>query len=98
MKKILPILAASLVLAGCSNMTVTQTKPDGSQIRFHAFTAFSNSTLKGLQVDGTTKTTSKLLGVTSGATEPNAESITATGGALGEFTGSAAAAMAKGMK
>ncbi len=95
-KLILPVIA--LALCGCTNISVNQTKPDGTRIDFKATSLFSNSTLKGLQVDGTTKTTTKLLGVTAGTTEPNPESITATGTALGDLLGTAVGAAAKGAK
>ena len=56
---------------------------------------FSNSAIKGLQVGASTKTTTNEFRVTGTTTEPNPESITATGAALGELIGTAAKAAAK---
>lgn len=84
---------ALLVLAaatGCTNLNVTRTNPDGTSTSFHVTSLLSTSAIKGLKVDGTTKTTSNLLAITQGATDPNSESITASGAALGELIGTAA--------
>lgn len=94
MNRLITILAVA-ALTGCTSLRVDETKVDGSKVSFNATSLFSNSTLKGLKVAGTTKTTSALLGVTAGATEPNVESITASGEALGNLIGTAAAAAAK---
>lgn len=94
--KLLPI-AAVLLATGCASMTYTTTRPDGTKTEFSGRTVFSNSTFKGLTVDGTTKTTTNGLRVTAGTTEPNPESITATGEALGNLIGTAAATAAKGV-
>lgn len=84
------MFSAALLLAGCAQINVVQKKPDGSQIMFHGFSLFSNSAFKNLGVDSTTKTTSNLLKVSTGNTEPNPEAITATGDALGAMIGRAA--------
>lgn len=89
------ILLLCLILTGCTSIRVDQTKLDGSKVSFRASSLFSNSTLRGLKVEGVTKTSSALLGVTASATEPNVESITATGEALGNLIGAAAATAAK---
>ena len=94
MKKLAHIAVLAL-LCGCTMLNVDKTNPDGTRISFHGTSLFSNTTLKGLVVEGTTKTTSKLMGVTAGATEPNPESITATGTALGDLIGTAAKAVVK---
>lgn len=94
-KLILPVVA--VLLCGCSSVGYTNTKPDGTKTDFNASVPFwSNSTLKGLTVDGTTKTTSAGLKIQSSTIEPNVESITATADALGSLIGAAAAATAKG--
>lgn len=95
MKRLL-LLATSLTLAsGCASVTYTKTAPDGTQTAFSAHSLFSNSALKGLSVDSSTKTTTNALRLASTGTEPNSESITATGTALGELIGAAAATAAK---
>lgn len=90
-------MLAALLLAssGCARISYNVTKPDASKVSFTGFSLFSNSTFKGLVVDGTTKTTTNGLRVTAGTTEPNPESITATGTALGDLIGAAAAKVAK---
>lgn len=84
---VFPLLLAS---AGCTNIQITKTALDGSKVQFNATSLFSNTTLKGLGVESSTKTTSNLLKLSTGQTEPNAESITASGAALGELIGTAA--------
>lgn len=71
-------------------MTVTKTAPDGSKVQFSGSSLFSNSAFKNLGVDYTSKTTSSLLKASGATTEPNPDSITATGTALGEMIGAAA--------
>lgn len=89
--KLLPLLAISLLaLNGCTSVNLTKTATDGSKIQFRAASLFSNTVLKGLGVEATTKTTTNLLKISSSSTEPNAESITASGAALGELIGTAA--------
>lgn len=94
MKHITTALIA-FVLSGCTNLKVTRIASDGSRIDFKATSLFSNTILKGLGVDSTTKTTSNLLKLSTSTTEPNAESITASGSALGELIGTAAKTAAK---
>lgn len=86
MKKILSLCVASLIVTGCNNLSYTK---DGSRVTMHYNSLFSNSALKGLTVDGTTKTTTNGLRITSSTTEPNPESITASGDALGTVLGKA---------
>lgn len=96
MKRYLPFALLTAVLAasaGCQSIHYTKA-PDGS-VRFDAQSMFSNTLTKGLTVEGTTKTTSQGLRITSNATEPNNESITASGAALGELIGTAAKATTK---
>lgn len=94
MKAILLSTATLLLTSGCASVQYSQTKPDGTRVEFSTRALFSNSALRGLTVDGVTKTTSQGLRITSNATEPNAESITATGATLGELIGTAAKAAA----
>lgn len=89
------LLLLPLLLTGCASVYVSKTMTDGSKVEFRTRSLFSNSALKGLKVDGVTKTTTNLLSITSTSTEPNPESITATGTALGELIGAAAATAAK---
>lgn len=89
------LLLLPLLLGGCANIQVTQVAPDGSRVQFHASSLFSTSVLKGLAVGNATKTTSSLLKVATTSTDPNAESITASGSALGELIGTAAKTAAK---
>lgn len=91
MKK-LALLISLTALTGCHSINYTK---DGTKVSFQAHSLFSNSIVKGLTVDGTTKTTSQGLRITSTATEPNSESITASGAALGELIGTAAKSAAK---
>lgn len=81
------LLSLSLLVSACASVRYTK---DGQKIMFTVTTWFSNSALKGLTVDGTTKTTTNGLRITSTSSEPNPESITATGTALGEMIGTAA--------
>ena len=74
---------------GCTQIAYHQQRHDGTRIEFNAVSLFSNSTLKGLTVDGTTKTTTNGLRLTAGETQPNPESITATGEAIGSLIGTA---------
>lgn len=82
----------ALTAVGCNNLSYTK---DGTRVSLSYNSLFSNSALKGLTVDGTTKTTTNGLRITSSTTEPNAESITASGSALGELIGTAAKAAVK---
>lgn len=92
-------LLSLLALAGCTHITVSRTESSGStNVVFHATSLLSNSTLKGLGVASSTKTTSALLKLTAGATEPNPEAITASAEGLGTLIGTAAATAAKGAK
>lgn len=95
MKNTILVSVCAVLFAGCHSVGYTQKKADGTSIEFKARSLFSNSIVKGLTVDGTTKTTSQGLRITSTTTEPNPESITATGSALGELIGTAAKAAAK---
>lgn len=94
MKTILPILSAFL-LCSCTSINVEKRFTDGTIVKSSAKSLFSNTTLKGLIVDGTTKTATNLLKVSTSQTEPNAESITASTTGLGELIGTAAKAAAK---
>jgi uncharacterized protein YceK len=96
MKSLIALTVVVLVASGCASVKLTKTATDGSKVDFKSSSLFSNSALKGLTVDGVTKTTTSALKITSTTTEPNPESITATGAALGELVGTAAAAAAKG--
>lgn len=98
MKRYLPFALLTAVLAasaGCQSVHYAKTSPDGTMTKFDAQSMFSNTLTKGLTVEGTTKTTSQGLRITSNATEPNNESITASGAALGELIGTAAKATVK---
>jgi hypothetical protein len=92
---LLTLAVLSLCLNGCTNLKVTKVAENGSSISFKATSLFSNTVLRGLGVDATTKTTTNLLKLSTSATEPNPESITATGSALGELIGTAAKASIK---
>lgn len=92
--KTLLLGGALVMLSGCADMTLTKTAPDGTVVKFHAVTCFSNSAIKGLAVDSATKTTTNALRVTSTASEPNSESITATADAIGNLIGTAVKAAA----
>lgn len=87
-----------LALCGCASISVTKVAPDGTKTTMTAKTLFSNTAVKGLTLDGTTKTTTNLLKVAGSTTEPNPEAITASASALGELVGAAAATAAKGVK
>lgn len=89
MKTILPILSAFL-LCSCTSIKVDKQLADGTHISASATSLFSNTTLKGLQVDGSTKTATNLLKVSTSQTEPNSESIIATGSSIGELIGTVA--------
>jgi len=97
MKKLLLILTLTLACLafGCASIKYSKTASDGTVTTASATSLFSNSALKGMKVDATTKTTTNGFAVTGSTTEPNPESITATGEALGTLAGSAAKAMAK---
>ena len=93
MKKLAPLALLTLALLATSACTsINYSKGD---TKFQAHSLFSNSIVKGLTVEGTTKTTSQGLRITSSATEPNVESITASGAALGELIGTAAKSAVK---
>lgn len=87
-----------LPINGCQSTNVSRTSTDGSRVTFSSLSLFSNTAVKGLNVDGTTKTTTNLLRITGSTTEPNVESITATSDALGNIIGTAIATGAKGVK
>lgn len=95
MKRNQLLLLSTILLAvsACTRLNVTKS-PDGS-ISFTGTSLFSNTVLKGVGVDSTTKTTTNLLKLSSSTTEPNAESITASGDALGSLIGNAAKSMVK---
>lgn len=97
MKKLLLIstLALAALASGCAVISYDNTKVDGSRVHYSGSSLFSNTAFKGLVVDGTTKTTTNGLRITAGATEPNADSITASGEALGNMVGAAAKTAAK---
>lgn len=95
MKRLLLTVSILPLLVGCARLSVTRTSPDGTRVQFEASSLFSNSVLKGVAVENTTKTTSALLKLATSGTEPNAESITASGSALGELIGTAAKTAAK---
>ena len=91
------LLLIPLLLTGCASIHYSKTvAPDGTvKVNADASSLFSNSAIKGLQVDYSTKTTTNGFKVSGTTTEPNPESITATGAALGELIGTAAKAAAK---
>lgn len=93
MKRHLHILLLPTILllaaSACTRLHVVRTAQDGSRVEFTGTSLFSNTVLKGVGVDSTTKTTTNLLKLTSSTTEPNAESITASGDALGNMIGTA---------
>lgn len=92
MKKLILATIIALTTTACSSVHYKTDKTD-----FSATIPFwSNTVLKGLTVDGTTKTTSAGLKIQGATIEPNVESITATSEALGNLIGTAAAATAKG--
>lgn len=88
MKRFIPLVL--LLCTSCASITVTKITADGTRTEFRGISLFSNSVLKTIQVDGTTKTTSSLLKASGASTEPNPESITATAEALGTLIGKAA--------
>jgi hypothetical protein len=94
-KTLLIVLLSLPFVAGCASVKYSKTALDGSKVNFSNVSLFSNSALKGLSVESQTKTTTNGLRITSTMTEPNPESITATGSALGELIGTAAKAAAK---
>lgn len=93
--RLLPLLAL-LALSACAHVTVERTA-NGTNTSLHATTFLSNTALKNLGLDTTTKTTSSLLKLSGATTEPNPEAITASGTALGDLIGTAAATAAKGV-
>lgn len=92
-------LAILAMLCSCatSRYHSEETRLDGTKkiVDWNGNSLFSNSTLKGLTVDGQTKTTTNGLKIIGASTEPNPESITASGSALGELIGTAAKTAAK---
>lgn len=88
-------LISALLLTGCASVHYSKTALDGSKVEFKVSSLFSNSALKGLSVENVTKTTTNGLRIASTSSEPNPESITATGTALGEMIGTAAKAAVK---
>lgn len=98
--KLLPLLPLLAVLvSGCNSLKYETTKPDGTYVKASLTVPFFyNAAVKGLAIDSITKTTTNGFRVTNFQTEGNPEMITATGTALGDLIGAAAAAAAKGVK
>lgn len=95
MKKLLACLPVML-LSACAMGHYSRLNADGSRTEYRFSTLFSNSTAKGIMVDGNgTNQASPGLHMVGIASDPNAQSITATAGALGSLIGTAAAAAAK---
>lgn len=90
------IIAVSIAVTsiGCASIKYEKTLADGTHVKASAHSLFSNSALRNMAVDYSTKTTTNGFKVTGSTTEPNPESITATGTALGEMIGKAAQAAA----
>jgi len=97
MRALILISVWCLCAAGCASVKYSKVATDGTKVDFKSSSLFSTSALKGLTVEGVTKTTTNGLRITSSTTEPQPESITATGEALGNMIGAAAAAAAKGV-
>lgn len=95
MKRISVLIAVAGLAVGCASVTYKKTMPDGTVVEAKVSSLFSNSAVKGMTVDGTTKTTSQGFRITGSTTEPNPESITATANALGNLIGTAIQAGAK---
>lgn len=103
MKKAIIPLLVTLLCAGCASMsankTITTTATNGvvttTTVNFKGKSLFSNSVLKNVTLDSTTKTTSAVLKATGVTTEPNPESITASAEAIGNIIGAASATAAK---
>lgn len=91
------LMSILLSLSACSSLQYEATKPDGSHVKASmSVPFFYNAAVKGLTIDGTTKTTANGFKVQNYAVEGNPEMITASGAALGDLIGNAAAATAKG--
>lgn len=97
--KYLTLALFTVLLIGCVPFKYERTAPDGTHTTVAAsFPFWSNSALRGVNIDSSTKTTTNGFRMTSANVDPNVESITATGAALGELIGTAAAVGAKGVK
>lgn len=103
MKTIKTLTISSLFIAffcGCGTVKYHKeiTKTDGTKeiVDFKGNSGWSRSTFNGLTIDGVTKTTTNGLKMTGVATQPDAESITATGGAAGTLIGNAVKAYTSG--
>lgn len=94
MKKLTLLIAVAGLAVGCASVTYKKTMPDGTVVEAKVSSLFSNSAVKGMTVDGTTKTTSQGFRIVGSTTEPNPDSITASGTALGQLIGTAAKAAA----
>lgn len=92
--KLSGVVLGCALITGCASIHLVKTASDGSKVEFNTTSLFSNSAIKGLTVDGSTKTTTNALRITSGGTEPNPESITASGDAIGTIIGNAVKAAA----
>lgn len=86
---LLNLALAATILSGCASASYVKKTPDGSFVEGRFSSLFSNSALRGVVIEGTTGKSSTGMRFSNGSSEPNAEAITATGGALGAFTGRA---------
>lgn len=92
------MVALLLAVSGCANLTVSKTTTvNSTNVTLRAHTLLANKVVKGLELDGTTKTGSKLFKVTSETTEPSVEGINATTAGLGTVIGAAAKAALGGV-
>lgn len=89
------VISAGLILSGCASVKYSKTQLDGAKVEFKSNSLFSKTALQGLQVEAVTKTTTNGLRLTTSSTETQPEAITATGEALGQLIGAAAATAAK---
>lgn len=90
------MLLCPLLLSGCVFGRYSTVRPDGSRTSFPFISFLSNSSIKGLVLDGNgEKRDAPGLRLTGATTEPNPDAITASGEALGKFTGAAAGTMVK---
>lgn len=92
-------LGLVLVVTGCTSINTEMVKPDGTKVTMNAHVPlWANGILKNLKLDSATKTTSALLTISGASVEPNVDSITATGEAMGNFVGTIMEKTAKGVK
>lgn len=98
MKKLLLIALAGAALTGCSNLSYSVTRTDGSKEEFRAYGFFSNKHLAKLSVGKKTEKTSQGLGLGSADDQVATDAIKAAGDVVATVTQAAVAGAIKGAK